>query len=85
MAFKFNPFSGSLDLISKSGGTYPEVDTFAELPDPTTVSGEIYTVKTNTGVIFINRAKKGLYISNGTSWEYLSSFVASEIPFNKHL
>lgn len=82
MAFKFNPFSGSLDLISKSGGTYPEVDTFAELPDPTTVSGEIYTVKTNTGVIFINRAKKGLYISNGTSWEYLSSFVASEIPFN---
>lgn len=47
---------------------YPNVDTFADLPSASESTGEVYLVKTATGVIFVNRKRAGLYLSNGTSW-----------------
>jgi|GEM_PF-5922825 len=85
--YRFNPFTGKLSLIEGAnsvGGSLFEgrVNVFADLPDPTTVSGQIYAVESNSGVIFINRQKAGLYISNGTTWDYLSSFTASQVPYD---
>lgn len=48
-----------------------EVNTFADLPDPTTKDGEIWLVKTTTGTIFINRKNAALYVSNGTAWNVM--------------
>jgi hypothetical protein len=62
-------------LITTNGaGQYPEVSTFAGLPDATLHNGEIYAVTTPTGVIWVNRKKAGYYISDGaspTDWRYL--------------
>lgn len=56
------------------------VATYADLPDPTTVSGKTYGVLTSTGVPYISvlfggsfRAK-GFYYSNGTTWIYVGEF-----------
>ena len=49
-------------------GGYSDVDTFADLPDASDNTGEVYLVKTTTGVIFVNRKRAGLYLSDGTSW-----------------
>lgn len=58
------------------------VQYFSELPTASDHSGKIYLVKETTGIIFINQKKSGFYFSNGTSWVYLESFVADEIPFD---
>lgn len=50
---------------------YPQVDTFADLPDATTHIGQVCLVKSATGVIFINRKRSGLYLSDGESWNRL--------------
>jgi len=50
---------------------YPEVDAFADLPDIAEHTGEIYIVKTATGVFGVNRKRAGLYISSGTDWTRL--------------
>lgn len=81
MPYNFNPFTGNFDQIIEGGkGGIPEVATFADLPDATTVSGQLYRVLTTTGVIFVNRQKRGVYKSNGTSWEYFPNFTAADIP-----
>lgn len=58
--------------ISASGSSYPEVTTYALLPAPATVPGEIYVVLTSTGVYFINRHSAGFYVSDGAAWNYLA-------------
>jgi hypothetical protein len=45
-----------------------EVNTFADLPTASTHNGEIWLVKTTTGVVFINQKVAGFYTSNGTIW-----------------
>lgn len=47
------------------------VNTFADLPDPTTTPGQRYWVLTSTGVFLVNRRSKGAYYSDGTAWSYL--------------
>ncbi len=81
MAFSFNPFSGNFDLV-KPGLINGRTDTFADLPLASSNAGEIYIVEQSTGVVFVNRQKAGLYISNGTTWEYLTSFTASQVPYD---
>lgn len=45
------------------------VDTFGDLPDPTTTNGEIWFVKQQTGVWLLNtRKQSGTYISDGAAW-----------------
>lgn len=50
---------------------YPEVDTFADLPIASEKTGEVYIVKTATGVFGVNRKRAGLYISSGIEWTRL--------------
>jgi hypothetical protein len=54
------------------------VANFASLPSAAANSGAIYIVKETTGVVFINRKRSGLYLSDGASWTRLhedGSFV----------
>ena len=49
-----------------------EVNTYADLPASASHNGEIWIVKTTTGVIFVNKKVAGLYISNGTTWTIIT-------------
>lgn len=50
------------------------VNTYADLPDPTTVPQQKYWVLTSTGVYLVNRKSKGCYYSDGATWIYLGEF-----------
>ena len=54
---------------------YPEVSTFADLPNATAYSGQIYIVLNSSGVYFINYHEAGMYRSNGVVWQYVGSQV----------
>lgn len=82
MGTKFDPINGSIVVTDSNAVFKEEVNTFADLPDPTTVPGQVYSVRNTTGVIFINRQKRGLYKSDGTVWEYFTKFTAEQIPYN---
>jgi len=49
------------------------VNTFADLPDPTTATGQKYWVLTSTGVYLINRRNAGSYYSDGAVWSWLGN------------
>jgi hypothetical protein len=49
-----------------------EVSTYADLPAPANHNGEIWIVKTTTGVVFVNKKVAGFYISNGTIWTIIT-------------
>jgi len=48
-----------------------EVDTYADLPTASSHSGDVYLVKTSTGILWNKR--KGFYISDGSSWGRVSN------------
>lgn len=56
------------------------VNTFADLPNPTTVPDKVYGVLNSSGIPYIsvifggNYRAKGFYRSNGTEWNYLGEF-----------
>ena len=54
-----------------SGSTYPAVNTYADLPAPVTVSGEIYVVRSGSGAFIVNRKPSGFYFSNGSVWKFM--------------
>jgi len=60
------------------------VDTFAGLSSVTNLfEGDIYLVKTTTGIIGINRKQKGLYRYNGSSWDMMQTeMLGSLVAFN---
>ena len=60
------------------------VDTFAGLSSvENLVEGDIYLVKTTTGIIGINRKQKGLYRYNGSSWDMMQTeMLGSLVAFN---
>lgn len=49
------------------GSGYPQVNTFADLPDPVANAGLIYVVLTPTGIYILNRKDAGMYYSDGVS------------------
>jgi len=68
--FLFVPeFGGSTGTTS--GSTYPEVNTYAQLPAAVATNGEIYVVRDSTGAYVLNRKEAGLYYSNGIVWRRL--------------
>lgn len=78
-----NPTTGALDLVNEATiDGIPEVETYLVLPPANTVSGQLYRVRTSTGVIFINRQKRGVYKSDGIVWTYFPQFTAADIPFD---
>lgn len=56
---------------------YPEVDVHADLPDATEHDGEIYLVKTGTGVFGLGRKRAGMWLSNGIEWTRLGVLTGS--------
>ena len=63
------------DIISILGSSKiidGEVNTYADLPAPANYNGEIWIVKTTTGVVFINKKVAGLYVSNGATWTIIT-------------
>ena len=85
MPYKYNPFTGKLGYVpsveeiedivrsvAAQGVQYSEVNTFADLPDPSDKPGKICIVlnRSINGVYpFFHR--KGLYRSISTSWQRL--------------
>lgn len=63
---------------SGTGQAYPTVNAYANLPDPTTVTNQIYVVLTTTGV-WPTRKSAGFYYSTGAVWSYLGDFSPSYI------
>jgi hypothetical protein len=76
--------SGGIWVAVGSGGgggsSYPQVNTFADLPAASTVAGQIYVVLTATGSwLTLNRKQSGFYLSNGTTWTKLDTLSSSDI------
>lgn len=73
-----NPYTSLEDLITDLNtfffdivvsNFYPEVNTFADLPDPVANVGKTYHVINSTGSWFLlNRRQSGLYRSDGAQW-----------------
>ncbi|MCE2688111.1 MAG: hypothetical protein LW595_06175 [Rickettsiales bacterium] len=62
----------ALNTLSASKIIDGEVNIYADLPTPANYNGEIWLVKTTTGVIFVNKKVAGLYVSNGTAWNIIT-------------
>lgn len=59
------------------------VPTFADLPDPVVAGlNALAVVKTTTGILFINRRRKGLYVSDGAAWQFVAEFDANQIAYD---
>ena len=60
------------------------VDTYSDLANAEKLrEGDIYMVKTTTGVIGINRKQKGLYRYNGSGWDLMQTeMLGSLVAFN---
>lgn len=54
---------------------FPEVDYYADLPDPTTVPNQLYYVNNSSGIWMINRKSRGFYKSDGSEWLYAGELV----------
>jgi hypothetical protein len=67
--FLFVPDIGGGSSGTTSGSTYPEVNTFSDLPSPAgAYNGETYLVRQSEGNYILNRKEAGLYFSNGITW-----------------
>ena len=69
--FLFVPDFGGGSTGTTSGSTYPEVNTYGELPAASASNGEIYVVRESTGAYVLNRKEAGLYYSNNIVWRRL--------------
>lgn len=56
---------------------YPEVGTYADLPDAAESTDEIFLVLEPTGTLGIDRKRAGLWRSNGTAWYRLGTLEGS--------
>lgn len=66
------------DVVDGSVATYADLSSVDNL-----VEGDIYLVKTTTGIIGINRKQKGLYRYNGSSWDMMQTeMLGSLVAFN---
>jgi len=63
-------FNGS-GSTPTSGSTYPQVNTYAELPSAASHTGEIYVVRNGSGSYVLNRKPSGFYFSSGSVWRFL--------------
>jgi len=73
-------FSGNFNgsgSTPTTGSTYPQVNTYADLPTPaSSYSGEIYIVRTGTGSYVLNRKDAGMYLSISNTWRNLGDTPA---------
>jgi len=72
-------FSGNFNgsgSTPTSGSTYPQVNTYSDLPPANTNAGKIYVVRTGSGTYVVGRKDSGLYYSNGSIWSHLGNTPA---------
>ena len=69
--FLFVPDFGGGSTGTTSGSTYPEVNTYVQLPSASANNGKIYVVRESTGAYVLNRKEAGLYYSNSLTWRRL--------------
>ena len=80
-----NRIKVNVSNLPSGGSAYPTVNTFALLPAAASNIGQVYYVITETGSVFLlNRKLRGLYRSNGATWEYAGDpqWDASEIIYD---
>lgn len=66
------------DVVDGSVETYSELSGVEKLKE-----GDIYLVRTTTGIIGINRKIKGLYRYNGSTWDAMQTeMLGSLVAFN---
>lgn len=66
------------DVVDGVVTTYADLATVEKLQE-----GDIYLVKTTTGIIGINRKQKGLYRYNGSTWDMMQTeMLGSLVAFN---
>ena len=66
------------DVVDGAVDTYADLATVDKLKE-----GDIYLVKTTTGIIGINRKIKGLYRYDGSSWTAMQTeMLGSLVAFN---
>jgi hypothetical protein len=66
------------DVVDGAVETYADLATVVKLKE-----GDIYLVKTTTGIIGINRKIKGLYRYDGSSWTAMQTeMLGSLVAFN---
>ena len=53
-----------------------KVTTYAGLPDAAMNNGRVYLVTQATGIIFLTKKDRGLYISDGVSWSLIGDWSA---------
>jgi len=78
-------FLGSGGTTPSPGSTYPEVNLYSDLPNPTSHSGEIYVVRSSSGNYILNRKEAGLYFSNGVVWRRLGDIPSFFMSDNFHV
>lgn len=74
--FLFTFPSGTGSTTGGTTSTYPEVNTFAQLPNPALNNGKIYIVRQASGSYILNRKEAGLYYSNSIVWSRLGDIPA---------
>lgn len=66
------------DVVDGSVETYADLTSVEKLYE-----GDIYLVRTTTGIIGINRKQKGLYRYNGSTWDLMETeMLGSLVAFN---
>jgi len=66
-----------------NGAINGRVSVYADLPDATISTDQVWIVEEASGVPFINRKEAGLYYSNGVTWGYMPNSVqASFVQYN---
>jgi hypothetical protein len=66
------------DVVDGTVDTYADLSTVSKL-----IEGDIYLVRTSTGIIGINRKQKGLYRYNGSGWDLMQTeMLGSLVAFN---
>jgi hypothetical protein len=73
MGWKKNNLGGSGGSGGSGGEVYTQVNTYADLPLPTTVPDKTFVVLTGTGIYIVNRKESGLYYSDGVNWRRLGN------------
>ena len=86
MAYKFNPFTGTLDYYeSGSGGggaaTFIEVANYTALPAAGTAPGQTYIVLASQGTPYIGGLWGGTYYGKGYYYDTGSAYIYTEVPY----
>ena len=80
---KVNEVIDAVELGGGGGASLSVYNTFEDLPAASSVANNtVVLVKTTTGILFINRRRKGIYVSDTVNWNYMAEFAASQMSYD---